>query len=201
MMIMTAEALPKHFQPGTPAGTRMFRAEKAEVILYSCGGQTVRGKRMTKRTLFKEDNTLTKRTDKKNSCFTNSNNRILVENSGNRSGFDIWLDLSGERHYLMHHRHNAMMYVLIKDGISLGELARWRPENAAIVKRYFGGVSIRQIDKMTHSAANVLKTAVKYLAELQETGSTGQTTSSITAASLVKHKEHITVAIGGKLAA
>ncbi len=168
MMILTAEALPKRFQPETPTGTRLFREEKAEAILYSCSGHTARDKRITKRTLFKEDKTLKKRTDKKRSCFTNSNNRIIAENSENSSGFDIWLELSGERHYLMHHRHNAMMNVLLKDGISLGDLARWKPENAAIVKRYFGGVSIRQIDKMTNSVSNVLKTAEKYLAEMQE---------------------------------
>ncbi len=142
-----------------------------------------------------------KRTDKKISYFTNSNNRILAENSGNSSGFDIWRDLSGEKHYLMHHRHNAMIYVLLKDGISLGELARWKPENADIIKRYFGGVSIRQIDKMANSAANVLKIAEKYLAELQETGSTSQKVFSIAVAPLVKHREHRTAAVDRELAA
>lgn len=126
--------------------------------------------------------------NKKNRYFTNSNNRILAENTENSLGFDIWLDLSGERHYLMHHRHNAMVYVLLKDGVSLGELARWKPENAAIVKQYLGGVSICQIDKMTNSLANVLKNAETYLAKMQETGSTRQRTRSIAAGPLVKQK-------------
>lgn len=112
---------------------------------------------------------------RKNLFLTNSNNRIFAENSENRSGFDIWLDLSGERHYLMYHRYNIMLYVLLKDGISLGQLARWKPENAAIVKRYYGGISIRQIDKMTSSVANVLKNAQTYLNEMQETRSTTAT--------------------------
>ena len=142
-----------------------------------------------------------KRTNKKSSYFANNNNRILAENSGNSSGFDIWLDLSSERHYLMHHRHNAMMYVLLKDGISLGELARWKPEKAAIVKRYFGGVSIRQIDKMANSVANVLKNTEMYLAEMQETESTRQETRSNAAASLVKHREHKPAAMDRELAA
>lgn len=142
-----------------------------------------------------------KRTDKRNSYYTNSNNRIFAENSGNSSGFDIWLELSGERHYLMHHRHNAMMYVLLKDGISLGELARWKPQNAAIVKQYFGSVSTRQIDKMTNSAANVLKTAEKYLDEMQETGSTSQKTCSVAAVPMVKHRGHKPAAISRELAA
>lgn len=142
-----------------------------------------------------------KRTDRKNHYFTNRNNRILAENSGNNSGFDIWLELSGEQHYLMHHRHNAIMYVLLKDGISLGELVRWKPENAAIVKRYFGGVSIRQIDKMANSVANVLKTTEKYLAEMQETGSTSQKPLSIATTSRVKHREHKPAVISRELAA
>lgn len=201
MMILTAEALPKHFQLRIPVGTRLFQAEKVEVILYSCGGHNVRGKRTNKGTIFKEDNTLKKRTEKRNRYFTNSNNRIFAENSVNSSGFDIWLELSGERHYLMHHRHNAMTYVLLKDGISLRELARWKPENAAIVKQYFGDVSIRQIDKMTNSVAHVLKTANEYLIEMQETGSTIQKTRSIAEVSLVKHREHKPAAISRELAA
>ena len=142
-----------------------------------------------------------KRTDRKNHYFTNRNNRILAENSGNNSGFDIWLELSGEQHYLMHHRHNAIMYVLLKDGISLGELVRWKPENAAIVKRYFGGVSIRQIDKMANSVANVLKTTEKYLAEMQETGSTSQKPLSIATTSRVKRREQKPATIDHELAA
>ncbi len=101
----------------------------------------------------------------------------------------------------MHHRHNAMMYVLLKDGISLGELARWKPENATIVKRYFGGVSIRQINKMTNSVANVLKTADKYLAEMHEAENAMQEPRSIVAAPLVKHREHMSAAINREFAA
>lgn len=131
----------------------------------------------------------------------NSNNCILAENTENSSGFDIWLDLSGKRYYLMHYRHNAMMYVLLKDGISLGELARWKPENAAIVKRYFGGLSKRQIDKMINSVAHVRKTADAYLAEIQETGSTLQEPGNIAVEALLKNKEHKRITIKRERAA
>ena len=67
------------------------------------------------------------------------------------------------------------------------------------MKRYFGGVSIRQIDKMTNSVANVLKIAEKYLAEMQETGSTRQKTRNNTAR--LKHKEHKPAVIDCELAA
>lgn len=138
----------------------------------------------------------------RNNCYlANSNNRILAENTENSPGFDIWLDLSGEQHYLMHHRHNAMMYVLLKDGISLGELARWKPENAAIVKRYFGGLSTRQIDKMINSVSHVRKTADAYLAEIQETDSSLQKPDNIAAEALLKSKEHKRITIKHERAA
>ena len=114
---------------------------------------------------------------RENHYFANSNYRIIAENHGNITGFDIWLDLSGRRHYLMYHRHNAALYILLKDGISLGDLARWKPENASIVKRYFGGLSKRHIDRMTHAVEHVLKTAEAYLAEMQETDITEQETA------------------------
>ena len=52
---------------------------------------------------------------------------------------------------------------------------------------------------MTNSVANVLKIAEKYLAEMQETGSTRQKTRNNTAR--LKHKEHKPAVIDCELAA
>lgn len=171
----------------------------------SCDGQTAvcANDDQNNSTFFKEDNTLKKRTEtnREKRYFTNSNYRILAENSENRSGFDIWVDLPAERHYLMHHRHNAMVYVLLKDSISLGELARWKPENATVVKRYFGGISIRQIDKMTNSVAHVLKTAEAYFAEMHETRNTRQRTLSNDVKSPLRNEEYKLAATDHEFAA
>ncbi|MBP3817280.1 MAG: hypothetical protein J6H31_03175 [Butyrivibrio sp.] len=139
--------------------------------------------------------------NQKSLYFTNTNNRILAENNEGSTGFDVWLNLSGKRHYLMHHRDNVMIYDLLKDGISLGELARWKPENAASLKRYFRGLSTRQIDKMTNSIANVLKTAKAYLADMPEIERTVRNTSSNTAVALIKNRRHKPITIDRELVA
>lgn len=53
--------------------------------------------------------------------------RILAENRGSVHGFDVWLDFSGRREYLVFHRHNGLLYEALKDGVSLAELRRKRP--------------------------------------------------------------------------
>lgn len=54
------------------------------------------------------------------------NVRVIVENTGNKSGFDVFLDYSGNREYVMHHRHNGLVYELLKDGVVLDDLRRWK---------------------------------------------------------------------------
>ena len=64
---------------------------------------------------------------------TENNIRIMAENKFNNSGFNIYIEFSGMREYLMFHRHNGMLYNILKDGIYLDELRRWRP-NAYLCK-------------------------------------------------------------------
>lgn len=62
-----------------------------------------------------------------------NNIRIIAENSFNNHGFNVYIDFSGQREYLMFHRHNGMLYNILKDGICLSELRRWKP-NTCICK-------------------------------------------------------------------
>ena len=55
------------------------------------------------------------------------NVRITAINNGGADGFNIYLDFSGQREFLMHHRHNGLLYALLKDGIRADELRRWAP--------------------------------------------------------------------------
>lgn len=55
------------------------------------------------------------------------NVRIIAINNGILDGFNIYLDFSGQREFLMHHRHNGLLYALLKDGIRADELRRWSP--------------------------------------------------------------------------
>ncbi len=49
---------------------------------------------------------------------------IYAQNNDGKDGFDIYLGLSGKNEYLMTHRHNAYLYNILKDGISLDEFER-----------------------------------------------------------------------------
>lgn len=49
----------------------------------------------------------------------NINTRIIAENNGNRDGFNIFIEFSGQREFLMFHRHNSILFNALKDGISL----------------------------------------------------------------------------------
>jgi hypothetical protein len=57
----------------------------------------------------------------------NRNIRVIAENNGNKNGFNIFLDFSGQREYLMSHRHNARLYRLLKDGAVVADVRRWSP--------------------------------------------------------------------------
>lgn len=60
----------------------------------------------------------------------NNNIRIMVENRKNADGFDIYIYFSGKREYLMSRRHNGLLYMVLKNGMYLGEMRRWRPKEA-----------------------------------------------------------------------
>ena len=49
--------------------------------------------------------------------------RILAT-ANHTDRFDIYLDVSGERHYLMSHRWNSPLYQLLKEGVSVDQLER-----------------------------------------------------------------------------
>ena len=51
---------------------------------------------------------------------------IAVNNEKVHSKFDIYLDFSGQRDWLMMYRHNGIIYNILKDGITLSELRRFK---------------------------------------------------------------------------
>ena len=55
------------------------------------------------------------------------NVKVIAINNGNKEGFNIFLDFSGQREFLMHHRHNGLLYNLLKDGMRTDALRRWEP--------------------------------------------------------------------------
>ena len=57
---------------------------------------------------------------------TNDSVRVRAENRDNVHGFDVWLEFSGRREYLLFHRHNGLLYEVLKDGVTVGALRRQR---------------------------------------------------------------------------
>ena len=55
------------------------------------------------------------------------NVRVTAINNGSLDGFNIYLDFSGQREFLMHHRHNGLLFGMLKDGMRADELRRWTP--------------------------------------------------------------------------
>ena len=49
---------------------------------------------------------------------------VLAENNGTNNGFNIYLIFSGQREYLMTHRHNGAMYRMLENGIRLSDMQR-----------------------------------------------------------------------------
>ena len=49
---------------------------------------------------------------------------VIAVNNDKHGGFDIYMDFSGQREYLMWHRHNGLLYGMLKDGIRVSEIQR-----------------------------------------------------------------------------
>lgn len=97
----------------------------------------------------------------------NDNNvTIIVENDGNKPGFNIYLSFSGVKELLMHHRHNGLLYLLLKDGMSVGELRRWKPVDVSGARgsrrRMKGRRKSERLDSMVR---HLLKCVDAYIAE------------------------------------
>ena len=52
---------------------------------------------------------------------------IYAENASGLHGFNIYLCFSGKREFFRFHRHNVLLFNLLKDGIRLEELNRLTP--------------------------------------------------------------------------
>ncbi len=65
----------------------------------------------------------------------NRNIKVYAVNHGRKNGFNIYLDFSGRREYLIYHRHNGILYNLLKDGVSVDDVKRWTPSSLGCVRR------------------------------------------------------------------
>ena len=73
---------------------------------------------------------------------------IAVNNAKVKSKFDIYLDFSGQREWLMMHRHNGILFNMLRNGVSLGNLRRMKGNDQSRV-RYL----VRVIDEYLEDLA------------------------------------------------
>ena len=74
----------------------------------------------------------------------NPKTRIVVSNGD--TGLDIYLDISGNRHYLTTRRPSGLLYIWLKGGKTIGELSRTKPRyNRTAQKTYHYALHLAQI--------------------------------------------------------
>ena len=66
------------------------------------------------------------------------NVKVVAVNNGDKEGFNIYLDFSGQREFLVHHRRNGLLYNFLKGGVRTEELRRWTPSARRGVRRLSG---------------------------------------------------------------
>ena len=54
----------------------------------------------------------------------NRNIKVVAVNNEGAHGFSIYLDFSGQKEFLMVHRHNGLLYQNLKDGVCLADINR-----------------------------------------------------------------------------
>lgn len=100
----------------------------------------------------------------------NRNIRIIAENNGNRDGVNIYLDFSGQREFVMHHRHNGLLYALLQDKPRLSELQRWRGGRGRLNARFFRENDLYAAKKLEPVVLHLLDVIEDYLSWREEDG-------------------------------
>ena len=82
--------------------------------------------------------------------------KLLAVNNGNISGFNIFLEFSGQQVFIAYHRHNGLLYSLLSNGITLGDLRRWKPK-----KTY----PRKSVHRLCNTVKHLLRVTDEYLSE------------------------------------
>ena len=81
-------------------------------------------------------------------------------------GFDIYLDFSGKREKIDHHKHNGLLYAVLKDSMRLDQFRRMRPDQ---LRTYCGCNNTRQsrsrLDKLSKMIKDLLSKVDSYLVQ------------------------------------
>jgi hypothetical protein len=91
------------------------------------------------------------------------NVHIFAENDGNISGFNIYLDFSGKREFLVKHRHNGLLYPLLKDGIQLDALLRWEVAGVSSKSLHIRGRQRKKSERLANQVYNLIRMVDEYI--------------------------------------
>ena len=105
------------------------------------------------------------------------NVRLVAEGTREQDWFDIYIDFSGSREYLMPHRKNDRLYGLLKDGMSIGDLERSTQKVVSDIslsgRRYLkGGINPRlkcrknQARRLENSIGHLVLAAHEYMEDM-----------------------------------
>ena len=110
----------------------------------------------------------------------NRNVRLVAEGTREQDWFDIYIVVSGSKEYLMPHRKNDRLYVLLKDGVRIGDLERSVQKVVSDIslsgRRYLkGGINPRlkcrknQARRLENSIGHLVMAANEYVEDLART--------------------------------
>lgn len=108
----------------------------------------------------------------------NRNVKLIAEGEFDKDSFDIYLDLSGERHYLMTHRKNNGILKILKEKKSLEEFRRLIDKKKSKISNKYNRYGKERCNKLGYSgsrnksrkqensAAHILRVTSEYLKEM-----------------------------------
>ncbi len=94
----------------------------------------------------------------------NNNVWLFVENRDCQDGFNIYLDFSGQREYLMSHRHNGFLYNMLKDGMRLADLQRLRGSKA-LSSQFYRKYGVYRGNALDSTLCHLLNVVDEYMTE------------------------------------
>lgn len=107
----------------------------------------------------------------------NRNVKLVAEGTHNQDWFDIYIDFSGSREYLMPHRQNRKLFSLLRDGMTIRELERSMQKMVSEMslsghRHLKGGINPRlkcrknQSRKLENSLVHLVSVANEYMADM-----------------------------------
>ncbi len=92
---------------------------------------------------------------------------VFAENVDNDTGYNIYIEFSGKREFLMYHRHNGLLFSILKDKVSINDLERLNYRS--LCGNHGGRSAMRKRQARMESSVNHLMNVInEYLMEYDD---------------------------------